>query len=103
MLIPEWQKLARKMKNNVKIAYWDTAQGNPPRLVGQIRGTPTIKFIYPSPKNKKTASSKSTADTCEEGLDLFICFEIDDLAGEISLPWLLLDATRKCALPNFLH
>lgn len=46
------------MKGAVKIAYWDTAQGNPPRLVGQIRGTPTIKFIYPSKKNKRTTNKK---------------------------------------------
>lgn len=46
------------MKGAVKIAYWDTAQGNPPRLVGQIRGTPTIKFIYPSKKNKRNTNKK---------------------------------------------
>lgn len=46
------------MKGAVKIAYWDTAQGNPPRLVGQIRGTPTIKFLYPSKKNKRTTNKK---------------------------------------------
>lgn len=46
------------MKGAVKIAYWDTAQGNPPRLVGQIRGTPTIKFLYPSKKNKRNSNKK---------------------------------------------
>jgi len=50
--------LAKQMKGAVKIAYWDTAQGNPPRLVGQIRGTPTIKFIYPSKKNKRNSNKK---------------------------------------------
>jgi len=36
----------------VKIAYWDTEQGaNTPPLFGQIKGTPTIKFIKPSKKN----------------------------------------------------
>ena len=35
-----------------------TASGNPPRLVGPIRGTPTIKFIYPSKKNKRTTNKK---------------------------------------------
>lgn len=48
------------MGGTVKIAYWDTAQGNPPRLVGQIRGTPTIKFIAPSKKNKKNSNKKKT-------------------------------------------
>lgn len=46
------------MKGAVKIAYWDTAAGNPPRLVGQIRGTPTIKFLYPSKKNKRQTNKK---------------------------------------------
>lgn len=47
------------MKNSVKIAYWDTEQGaNPPSLIGQIRGTPTIKFIKPSPKKNKRGSFK---------------------------------------------
>ena len=40
----------------MKIAYWDTAQGNPPALIGQIRGTPTIKLLYPSKKNKKRSN-----------------------------------------------
>ena len=44
----------------VKVAYWDTAQGNPPRLVGEIRGTPTIKFIAPSKKNKRDSNKKKT-------------------------------------------
>jgi hypothetical protein len=46
------------MKNSVKIAYWDTTAGNPPRIIGQIRGTPTIKFLYPSGKNKRTSNKK---------------------------------------------
>jgi len=44
----------------VKIAYWDTAQGNPPRLFVQIRGTPTIKFVVPSKKNKKNSNKKKS-------------------------------------------
>lgn len=41
------------------MAYWDTAQGNPPaNIVGQIRGTPTIKFIAPHRKNKRTSNRK---------------------------------------------
>lgn len=46
------------MKNSVKVAYFDTTKSNPPRIVGEIRGTPTIKFIYPSPKNKKSSNKK---------------------------------------------
>ena len=48
------------MGGTVKVAYWDTAQGNPPRLVGEIRGTPTIKFIAPSKKNKRDSNKKKT-------------------------------------------
>jgi len=47
------------MKGTVKVAYWDTEQGaNPPRLIGQIKGTPTIKFIFPSGKNKPSSNKK---------------------------------------------
>jgi len=47
------------MKKTVKIAYWDTEQGaNPPKLIGQIKGTPTVKFIIPSKKNKKNSNTK---------------------------------------------
>jgi len=49
------------MKGSVKIAYWDTAQGNPPRsIVGDIKGTPTIKFILPSKKNARTSNKKKS-------------------------------------------
>jgi len=45
------------MKNSVKIAYWDTEQGaQPPSIIGQIKGTPTIKFI--TPNNKKNKKGK---------------------------------------------
>jgi len=27
-------------------------------MIGQIKGTPTIKFVYPSPKNKRTSNKK---------------------------------------------
>lgn len=60
-MTPEWQKLAGALKRSVKIAYWDTEQGaNPPKLIGQIKGTPTIKFIIPSKKNKKGKYNKKT-------------------------------------------
>lgn len=38
------------------MAYWDTAHGNPPSLVGPIKGTPTLKVLYPSKKNKKRSN-----------------------------------------------
>lgn len=46
------------MKGSVKVAYWDNGAGPPPRLVGEIRGTPTIKFIYPNKKNKRTTNKR---------------------------------------------
>jgi len=44
--------------DGVKVAYWDTAQGPTPGMVGQIKGTPTIKHIRPKKKNKKTSNAK---------------------------------------------
>lgn len=53
-LTPEWEKLAGKMKNSVKIAYWDTEQqARMPSIIGEIKGTPTIKFITPNNKKNK--------------------------------------------------
>ena len=50
----EWEKLAKGMKGNVKIAYWDTEHsGRPPALLGQIQGTPTIRYFIPRKKNGK--------------------------------------------------
>tara|TARA_B100000795_G_scaffold200090_1_gene153893 strand:+ start:198 stop:1052 length:855 start_codon:yes stop_codon:yes gene_type:complete len=62
-LTPEWEKLAKKMKGTAKIAYWDTEQGaNPPRLIGQIKGTPTIKLFYPKAKKNKNNKKKIALD-----------------------------------------
>lgn len=44
--------------DGVKVAYWDTGAGPTPRMVGQIKGTPTIKYIRPKKKNKKTSNAK---------------------------------------------
>lgn len=39
------------------IAAWDTERGNPPAIIGQIQGTPTIKIFTPKgKKNKKVVS-----------------------------------------------
>lgn len=50
------------MKGTAKIAYWDTEAGNPPRLIGQIKGTPTIKLFYPKAKNNKSNKKKIALD-----------------------------------------
>eukprot|EP00980_Cylindrotheca_fusiformis_P025239 scaffold13311_cov161-Cylindrotheca_fusiformis.AAC.5 len=52
----EWEKLARSVKGQVKVAYWDTKQrGRPPALLGKIEGTPTIRFFKPKKKQKSNA------------------------------------------------
>lgn len=41
------------MKGFVKIAYWDTGNNEPvPQILGQIKGTPTIKLVKPKRKGK---------------------------------------------------
>jgi len=47
------------MKGYAKIAYWDTAQGRqPPPLLGEIKGTPTIRLYKPK-KKQKPGSNKA--------------------------------------------
>ena len=55
----EWEKLAKGMKGNVKIAYLDTEHsGRPPALLGQIQGTPTIRYFIP----RKSGTKKKVMD-----------------------------------------
>jgi len=42
----------------VKIGYWDISASKTPRIVGEVRGTPTIKFLYPSKKNGRGSNKK---------------------------------------------
>ena len=53
----EWEKAAKKLKKQVMIAAWDTERGNPPPIIGQIQGTPTIKIFTPKGKKNKKAVS----------------------------------------------
>lgn len=51
-----------KVKGFVKIAYWDTEKsGAAPNILGEIRGTPTIKLIRPKRK-AKTNKQKDVVD-----------------------------------------
>jgi hypothetical protein len=52
------------MKGLVTIAYWDTEQSaRPPSLIGQIKGTPTIKFYKPmATKGKRGVKKKIVLD-----------------------------------------
>lgn len=51
------------MKGNVKIAYWDTEQrGAPPPLLGEIKGTPTIRLFNPKKKQGNSNKKKVVLD-----------------------------------------
>lgn len=51
------------MKGTVKIAYWDTEQrGRTPPLLGQIQGTPTIRFFKPKKKQGNSNRKKDVLD-----------------------------------------
>ena len=68
MLTPKWEKLANELKNTVKVAYWDTeANGPTPPLLGQIKGTPTIKAFVPS---RKSARNEKTAVDYEQAREV---------------------------------
>ena len=68
MLTPKWEKLANELKNTVKVAYWDTeAYGPTPPLLGQIKGTPTIKAFVPS---RKSARNEKTAVDYEQAREV---------------------------------
>ena len=59
MLTPKWEKFANELKNTVKVAYWDTETNGPaPPLLGQIKGTPTIKAFVPSRKSARNEHGK---------------------------------------------
>ncbi|EOD36612.1 hypothetical protein EMIHUDRAFT_226114 [Emiliania huxleyi CCMP1516] len=70
-LTPKWEKLAGELKNLVKVAYWDTeANGATPPLLGQIKGTPTIKAFVPSRKSVKNAKNVEEYQQAREVKDL---------------------------------
>ncbi len=54
--------MANKIKGFVKIAYWDTEKSGPvPAVLGEIRGTPTIKLLVPKRK-ARTNKQKNVVD-----------------------------------------
>jgi len=60
-LTPEWEKLAKAVKGTVKIAYWDTEQRDrPPALLGEYKGTPTIRYFKPKKKQQPGSNKKKT-------------------------------------------
>lgn len=53
----DWEKLASSTKGIVTIAYWDTEGGSrPPRLLGDYKGTPTIRLFKTKKKQRKQGS-----------------------------------------------
>ena len=62
-LAPEWEKLAAAVKGTAKVAYWDTEQGGRrPSLLGEIKGTPTIRLYVPKPKQGNSNHKKVVLD-----------------------------------------
>jgi protein disulfide-isomerase A6 len=59
-LQPEWEQLAGAVQGLVTIAYWDTQQQPssrpPPRLLGEIQGTPTLRLYKPKTKQRRPHS-----------------------------------------------
>lgn len=49
------------VKGTAKIAYWDTEQGPAPPLLGEIRGTPTIRLYIPKKKQKPGSNKEKDA------------------------------------------
>jgi len=66
------------VKGFVKIAYWDTEKsGSAPGILGQIKGTPTIKLIRPKRK-AKTNKQKDVVDyNMERKADDMSSFALD--------------------------
>lgn len=77
---PEWEELATKVKGFVKIAYWDTEKnGSAPSILGEIRGTPTIKLLRPKRK-AKTNKQKDVIDyNMERKADDMSSFALDSM------------------------
>ena len=77
------------MRGLVKIAYWDTEKsGQAPSVLGEIRGTPTIKLLRPKRKAKSNKSKdvvdynmeRKANDMASFSLDLMPTF-VERIAG----------------------
>jgi len=96
--------LAGAAKGLVKIAYWDTEQGGrPPRLLGEIKGTPTIRLFKPKKKQKdpKAHSDKAVLDYNGErkapDMKTFIEYSMPNYAERISFPTDLAKSFQKAS------
>jgi len=85
--------LAGAVKGQVTIAYWDTEQrGRPPALLGEIKGTPTIRFFKPK-KQQKTMGShaqKAVLDYNQErkakDMKSFLEYSMPSYVERVSFP-----------------
>jgi len=55
------------VKGTVKVAYWDTEQGGSrPNILGEVKGTPTIRLYKPKAKQGNTDKKKVVLDYNQE-------------------------------------
>ena len=94
--------MAGAVKGQVKIAYWDTEQGgSPPRLLGEIQGTPTIRFFKPKKQQKTKGSNaqKTVMDYNQErkakDMRTFLEYQMPSYVERISFPEDLTKAVAK--------
>jgi len=64
----------------VKIAYWDTEKsGSAPNVLGEIKGTPTIKLIRPKRKAKTNAKKDVVDYNMERKASDMVSFALDSM------------------------
>ena len=67
----------------MKVAYWDTEQGaQTPALLGQIKGTPTIKAFLPDRKSAKNTKRALDYDQAREAKDL-VRFAVNNMPNYV--------------------
>jgi protein disulfide-isomerase A6 len=111
--------LAGAYKGMVKIAYWDTEQqGRRPALLGEIKGTPTIRLYVPKKKQgdgnkklvidynyeRKAKDMKAFVDEnmpsfIERVSDISILEKFQEKAAKHGLPQVLLFSSKAKTLP----
>ena len=72
--------MATKIKGFVKIAYWDTEKSGPvPSILGEIRGTPTIKLLVPKRKARSNKQKNVVDYNMERKADDMKQFALDSM------------------------
>lgn len=103
--------MAKAVKGTVKIAYWDTEQqGGRPPLLGEIKGTPTIRLYKPKKKQGNSNARKDVVDYQYERkaqdmkrfLDEQMPSFIETIRGTKDLTTFTEKAERNGALPRVL-